>query len=356
MTDFAYFALVYAWVSNKIDAFSDGVMHNAMAWASAIGLTLFTIWIIVQGFRMVTGRSRESMMGMVVDMSRNAVILTAAASMALAGHSIQAFFTNALAADINGLVTGSNDSPATTIDRNLAYTAVAMAAMDSAQGLGSAASGDNVASITGMALLAAFGIAGPPITAGAMLLMYKVALALFVGLGPIFICCLMFKSTEQMFWRWLNYGIGTLFSLAVLSFMTSIVLDLTLRVAAALWASSAINALLETGGGAGLTGQAMQQGGIGMLMTVLLITAPPMAGSFFGGTVGSFTPYSAVGGGVNQPGPQGQPVGSYLPSETQARDKSTYESGRAAGFEFNRSSALTVRQDDARSIKLDRKG
>jgi len=150
-----------------------------------------------------------------------------------------------------------------------------------------------------------------------MLLMYKVALALFVGLGPIFICCLMFKATEQMFWRWLNYGLGTLFSLAVLSLMTSIVLDLTLRVAGALWASSAINALLETGGGAGLTGQALQQGGIGMLMTVLLITAPPMAASFFGGTVGSFTPYSALGG-ASQPGPQGQPVGSYRPPDAQS--------------------------------------
>jgi len=77
---------------------------------------------------------------------------------------------------------------------------------------------------------------------------YKVALALFVGLDPIFICCLMFKATKQMFWRWLNYGLGTLFSLAVLSLMTSIVLDLTLRVAGALWASSANNALLEING------------------------------------------------------------------------------------------------------------
>jgi len=67
---------------------------------------------------------------------------------------------------------------------------------------------------------------------------YKVALALSCGLVPIFICCLMFKATEQLFWRCLNYGLGTLFSLAVLSLMTSIVLALTLRVAGALWASS----------------------------------------------------------------------------------------------------------------------
>jgi len=330
--DFAYFALIYAWMVNKIDDFTDGFMHRTVAWASAIGLTLFTVWIIVQGFRILTGRSREPMMAMVVDMSRNALILMAAAAMGLGGRNIQTFFTTTLASDINELVTGSDASPVSAIDRNLAYATVAMGAIDSTQGLSGSVSGDNVASTTTTAFLAALGVAGPPITAGAMLLMYKVALALFVGLGPIFICCLMFKATEQMFWRWLNYGLGTLFSLAVLSLMTSIVLDLTLRVAGALWASSAISAIANVDGGGGLTGQALQQGGVGMLMTVLLITAPPMAASFFGGTVGSFTPYSALGG-AGQPGPQGQPVGSYRAPNTELDGPSN----RSLGFPNNSS-------------------
>jgi len=92
----------------------------------------------------------------------------------------------------------------------------------------------------------------------------------------------------------------------------------------ALWASSAISVLLPDG--AGLTGQALQQGGIGMLMTVLLITAPPMAGSFFGGTVGSFTPYSAIGG-ANHPGPQGQPPGSYRQQAASQPSSSEPSSG-----------------------------
>ncbi len=51
-------------------------------------------------------------------------------------------------------------------------------------------------------------------TAGVMLLLNKIALALFTGLGHIFILCLLFDQTKQLFGKWLYYGIGTMFSLA----------------------------------------------------------------------------------------------------------------------------------------------
>jgi type IV secretion system protein VirB6 len=315
----AFFVLIYAWVTKKIDDFSNHFMHSAMSAVAAVVLVLFTAWIMVQGFRILTGQSREPMMGLVVNASRTTLILIAASTMALGGSSIQTFFTDTLASGINGLVTGSDDSPAKVIDKNLAYTAVAMGAIEGAQGLNASNSADNVAAAGRASLIAMLGVAGPPITAAALLLTYKVALALFIGLGPIFIICLIFKVTESMFWRWLNYGLGTLFSLAVLSFMVSLVLDLTLRVAAALWAGNAIMALLDQQGGAGLTNQAMQQGGIGLLMTVLLVTAPAMAGSFFGGTLGQFQPFSQMGG-ASQPGtqgPSGQAPGSYQQQTTQ---------------------------------------
>lgn len=103
---------------------------------------------------------------------------------------------------------------------------------------------------------------------------------------------------------------GTIFSMAVLAFVSSLVLQLTLRVAAALWTSNAINNI--TGNGAeGLSNQALQQGGLGLLMTVLIISVPPMAAMFFQGTVGNFLHYSAFAGPASAPGPQGRPPGSY---------------------------------------------
>lgn len=56
--------------------------------------------------------------------------------------------------------------------------------------------------------------------------------------------------------------------------------------------AKAVNGVLGTDV-EGLTTQAMQQGGIGLLLTVLIITVPPAAAMFFQGTLGSFQSFSA---------------------------------------------------------------
>src|SRR3546814_11134157 len=121
-----------------------------------------------------------------------------------------------------------------------------------------------------------------------MLLLNKVAMALFIGLGPMFILCLLFEQTKQLFSKWLFYGIGTMFSLALLSVMVAIALKMVLAVAAAFWVGKFTGATTE-----GINSMALQQGGLGLILTVLIVTAPPMAASFFQGMLGAFTPYTA---------------------------------------------------------------
>lgn len=54
----------------------------------------------------------------------------------------------------------------------------------------------------------------------------KVVLALMLGVGPIFICCLIWQSTRQYFWSWvgqiLNTIITTIFVLAIFSIFATI--------------------------------------------------------------------------------------------------------------------------------------
>src|SRR5579859_6973438 len=150
-------------------------------------------------------------------------------------------------------------------------------------------------------------------TAGAMLLLYQVAMALVVGLAPLFILCLVFDQTKELFRRWVMFTVSTLFSMAVLNAVVAIALKATINTAAALWASQAIMHITNTSA-EGFNSQALQQGGVGLLMTVLIISAPPMAGMLFNGTLGNFMPYSQVSGGAYggaRPGPQGQPPGSW---------------------------------------------
>ncbi len=99
--------------------------------------------------------------------------------------------------------------------------------------------------------------------------------------------------------------------MGVLAFISSLVLSLTVKVAEAMWATDIITTITNCRA-EGFTSQSMQQGGIGLLMTVLIISTPPMAAMFFQGTVGSFMHFSAFAGGpASRPGPQGQPPGSY---------------------------------------------
>jgi len=307
---FVYFALIYNWLTDNITQFSTDVMTRAMQFVCGIALTLVTLWVLIEGYRMVTGRSRESMMDMVIKMLRIAVIVGAATNMSLFSESLQTWFTTDLSQDVNQLINGSsNGSVVTQIDDNLAYTQLAMGAIDGVQ----TPDANTLQEKFRDSLIATLGIAGPPMTAGALLLMYQVALALFIGLGPIFIMCLIFDKTKHLFDRWLMYGLATLFSLAVLNFMTCLILELTLKVAAELWATTVINTITSQTA-EGFTNQAMQQGGIGLLMTVLLISTPPMASTFFTTTIGAFYPNAAVSGGGgwgSNPGPQGQPPGSY---------------------------------------------
>ena len=294
-----------------------------MARACTVTLMLLTLWILIQGFRILTGQSREPMIALVASMSRNALIVIAASTMALGGSDLHSIFTNGLLQEVDYMVTGEKESPVSAIDKNLVLTQVVMSAIDNAQGLDVSTSGSNVTSVGMSSLVGALGVSGPAITAGALLLTYQVGLALFISLGPLFILCLIFKQTESLFHKWLLYGIGLLFSMAVLSFMVSLVLELNLRIAAGLWGSKAITSFLGVGGSTGLTSQAMLQGGIGLLLTVLLVTAPAAAAQFFGGTLGQFYTSSVLGGGAGaQQGPGGQAPGTFggqqqIPQTTQ---------------------------------------
>lgn len=301
--NFVFYVLVYNYLNDKINTFGMGLMTSVMTWVSAIALIMVTLWIMIQGYRLISGQSRDSMMAMVLNMTRIAIIITAATTMSIFGSNLHNFFTTELSTDINQLFSGDNQTAAQSIDKNLANTALATAAIQAVQ----APPGDaqTVADKSRAIDLAIFGTASPPMAAGAMLLLYNFAIALFVGLGPFFILCLIFDQTKELFRRWLMYGIGTLFSMAMLSVVTSIVMELTARVAAALWATQFINAL--TGNNSeGLTNQAMEQGGVGLLMTALIISVPPMAAMFFQGTMGQFYFSSAFGHAGARQGANGQ--------------------------------------------------
>ncbi len=309
----AFFRLVFDWVNEEINVFRDNLLGEMAGWVGGMAFTLLTLWILLQGYRIVTGQSREFMMGLVVNSLKWVLIITVATTFALGSSNIHGLLTDDMPRVVNTLVTGEDAGPEDSIDDNLQTMELSMVAIDALftnwdETLQSAKT--RALWFTGV------GVAGPSLVGGAILLMYKMGLALFVGLGPFFILCLGFEQTKSMFQKWLWYGIGTMFSLGVLSFTVSMISKLLGAVAL----SFATQYLVATSMDAtphGVNSMAMQQGGLGLLMTMFLITVPPMASMFFQGTLGHFMAFSAFNQQPMQPVNPGQPgAGYYPPAQT----------------------------------------
>jgi type IV secretion system protein VirB6 len=275
--------------------------------------------------RIVTG---QPMIVLVGDSLRAVLIIGVAG----ASQGIYWTLSDGVSTSIVQLVTGSSASPFQSIDDNLAAMQLGLSTIDTIEDGGNS----NVASdLSRDKWMSGAGVAGPAVIAGALLLLNKIALALFIGFGPLFIICLLFKQTASLFSRWLLYGIGTLFSLAVLSVMITFAMQMLTAITAAYIAqyvaSMATSGALPTDG---LNSMALQQGGIGLILTTLIISAPPMAAAFFQGTLGQFQSYSPFGmvgresaaSAAQQQTALGQSSNTSMPANT-----SSESGGRSAG-------------------------
>lgn len=329
-----FFQEIFDFLDNEILAMGEAMLYRASAFVASVALILMTMWILLQGFRIVTGQSREPMMSVVANSMRGTFILIAASTMTIGGGDLYALLTDDMPKAIHYMVTGKDEAPAKSIDDGLAKMQLAMSAIDALPLLDNPSIKDDKDQAM---MLTGLGVAGPAVIGGALLMMYKVALALFVGMAPLFILSLMFEQTKALFGRWLYYGIGTMFSMAVLSFMVTVSMKMVAAVAANFAAQYAAAAALDwlkiEASTPGVSTMAMQQGGLGMVLTVLLITIPPMAAAFFQGAMGQFGAYSAFGAiGRGQDGSAQQPgarPGTYIPPQPgQAKE---VDNARAQG-------------------------
>ena len=312
--DFLYYALIYKFVQAEIRSLGPDILQSFVGVAVTGALTLMTIWIIFQGYRIMSGQSRDSLASFALSTARTAFIIIFASTMALFGRDIHTLMTEDLNEAIVEMVTDETGTTASEmIEQNMTFAQVAIYSIDAIQV--SNETDPNIADAKTRAMwMAGFGAAGPAVTAGVILLMFEVAIALFVGFGPLFVLFLISDKTSSLFWKWLWYGIGTLFALGVFAAMSAIALKVVGAVAASLWGTSLLGSILGQNLTEGMTSVAMQQGGIGLLLTLLLVSVPPIAANFFQGALGAASTYNVFqgagsgGAGVAQRPPGGPPA------------------------------------------------
>ncbi|MGD5980649.1 type IV secretion system protein, partial [Xanthomonas citri pv. citri] len=98
----------------------------------AIAMTVVTLWIIVQGFRIATGQSREPMMALVVNSLKTVLIVGIAVSVAGTGAKSYKALTDGLTTVVRGAVSNQEgDGPYEDMDKILGVMSVGLEMMDS---------------------------------------------------------------------------------------------------------------------------------------------------------------------------------------------------------------------------------
>ncbi|MEZ7692867.1 type IV secretion system protein [Neisseria sp. 27098_8_139] len=114
--------------------------------------------------------------------------------------------------------------------------------------------------------------------------------------------CLLFKRTTPLFQKWLYFGLATIFSSVLLGVMAEISMDLVGHLFGGAAAGKFVATVIGEGGTTGIMETVTQQLGLGLMLSTLLITVPPMAGMWFNGIMASYSGYNAMQGwGNGQP-------------------------------------------------------
>ena len=332
--DLLFFRSIQYYIDARIASFTESTLAHVFLIVGSLSLILLTLWMMWYGYQMVMGNSQASAKDFVFKAVRAWIIIAFATGLAASmGFSIRAVttdLTNLISESLTGdaaagACTNSADNDkyglmGCKIDKNLARTQAAMAFVSQLDAANDPVLEDKKARAS---LFAGAGIGGPAIVAGALMLTLKVSMALFICLGPIFIMCLLFKQTSQLFWKWLYYGLATMFATAMLAVVSDIAMDLVENISGALFVTNIFNSILGgTDATAGVMQASLQQFGLGLILSTLLITTPPMAGSFFNGMMGQFSgnnPLDRFGSVTQRQAPQGSLGSAGVPTAAGAR-------------------------------------
>lgn len=328
LASLVFYSEIQGYLRDRFQDFQDDLLGRFAAILGVVALSLLTIWVFYQGWRVLSGRSREPMMALVGDTLKAMLIVGVATGWAGNSATLYESLTEGLGTVIFQAVTGDDaddvDDIYKVMDANLAATTAALGVVSAVQKAGNTeVQGD--AMLT--EVMTIMGTGGPALMGGTMLTLNKFAMALFTGFGPFFILCLLFDVTRPMFQKWLMYGLGTMFALGALYVLVIITTELMLAVAASYWLNNEFMSQFTGDGGQGLRTVGIQTGGLGIILTMLLISAPPMAANFFSGMLGQISPYALMGPGSERPGQDGRPVPSYQPSSPSHQNKDVQSVG-----------------------------
>ena len=295
----ALFEQIRDYIVDLIGQFGYAGLGRMMAFAGAVGTVWLTIWFMVQGYRIATGQSRESLHVFIVRAISVTAIVAVAQGLAIFGQDLASLvldLRNSIALAITG---GEYEDPSKMVGKVLTGMLTLQVAMDLAPVLGPS-SGNNLNMANTLSFITGAGQALPALIAGGLMLLNEIAMHLCLVMAPLCLLAYVFEQTRFMFVTWAKFTVNTLFSMVVITVVTVIALKATIMLGTALLAMDGVSSGLAfasvTTGTLYLRDIATISGGLGMLLTTLILGTPPLMTNFFSGQVGAiFSGYNQVG-------------------------------------------------------------
>ena len=293
-----FFILIKTYVEILIMKFGDRGLSALSTVLIPSLMSMVTVWLMFEGYRILNGQSREPLNMFLWRGAKMVVIITVASWIMNNPTGLRDWISEHIKNPIASVIVGGEyASPEAMVDSSLLLMHLIMGAFGSLQ---AATSNNNDGALANFIMASGVAQGTPAVVAGALLLLNEIALSLAILTAPAFILCLLYDPTKQYFQGWLKFFLGSLLTMAVLSVMVTIGLKVMLVYAA--------KVLGEYGVGAAVAGSASQdrpgiaqitimQGGLGLMMSTLMITAPLLVGNLIGSSLGGFSGYNMFTGG-----------------------------------------------------------
>ena len=302
-----FFILIKTYVEILIMKFGDRGLSALSTVLIPSLMSMVTVWLMFEGYRILNGQSREPLNMFLWRGAKMVVIITVASWIMNNPTGLRDWISEHIKNPIASVIVGGEyASPEAMVDSSLLLMHLIMGAFGSLQ---AATSNDNGSAFSNFIMASGVAQGAPAVVAGALLLLNEIALSLAILTAPAFILCLLYDPTKQYFQGWLKFFLGSLLTMAVLSVMVTIGLKVMLVYAT--------KVLGEYGVGAAVAGSASQdrpgiaqitimQGGLGLMMSTLMITAPLLVGNLIGSSLG-FNTYNPLQGGNSPTNSDGSP-------------------------------------------------
>lgn len=216
---FQIFQPAYAFVDSKLDVFLNERASSVMAQVSGPLRAALVLYVLLYGFAILRGTIQEPFMDFVVRSLKLAFVYMLATTVAYSTYVTQPLF-HVLPDTLTQAVSGVG-----VPDVGSAFDQFFARAAYLAEKIWNKATPVNFAPLILSAVVYIVGALAAAIGFGVVLIA-KVALALLVALGPIFVACALFDATRRFFFGWLSQAVNYLVLFALIITVFQLILSL----------------------------------------------------------------------------------------------------------------------------------